>query len=323
VNAFGHPPHFPPEESFKLDVLCVGHAAFDIVLTVDRHPGPDEKCAASSMIFCGGGPAANASVTVARLGGGSAFLGYLGTDPFGSRHHDELTRESVRVDWVVRGGHPTPVSAILVKPDGSRTIVNHKTQTPWIVPEQLDLSNCSPNVVLLDGHEPLVSSTVLRHAAALGAKTVLDAGSLHRGTLELLSSVDFVIASRRFATDFASNEDPIAALLQLIRHAAWAAVTLGSEGVAWCENGTVQRLRAHRVKALDTTGAGDVFHGAFALSIARGAAVTQALSFANAAAALACTRLGARPGIPTEKEVTALLARHYSRKEDPMVTGET
>jgi len=312
VNPFGHPPYSTPAESFELDVLCVGHAAFDIVFTVDRHPGPDEKCSAPSMIFCGGGPAANASVTVARLGGRSAFLGYLGTDPFGSRHHDELTGECVRMDWVVKGSHPTPVSAILVKPNGSRTVVNHKTQTPWILPEQLDLSSCTPKVVLLDGHEPLIASAVLQRASEIGAKTVLDAGSVHRGTLELLSSVDFVIASARFATDFASNEDPIAALLHLGRHAAWAAVTLGQEGVAWCEAFSVQRLKAHPVEARDTTGAGDVFHGAFALEIARGTSVTQALSFANAAAALACTRLGARPGIPMEREVTALLAQQAS-----------
>ncbi|MHC1741458.1 MAG: carbohydrate kinase family protein [Syntrophobacteraceae bacterium] len=289
-------------------MLCVGHAAFDIVMSVERHPGPDEKCTATSMISCGGGPAANAAVAVARLGGRSAFLGYLATDPFGAQHHKELVRESVAVDWSIRGAHPSPISTILVKPDGSRTVVNHKSLTPYLSPEQVDLSGCFPRVVLFDGHEPEIGPAILKHAAGLEAKTVLDAGSVHRGTLELLPLVSFVIASQRFALDFARTDDPVAALRHLSRHTAWAAVTLGCEGVAWCDGSSVRKLNAHPVQPVDTTGAGDVFHGAFAVEIARGASVTRALQFANAAAAVACTRLGARPGAPFRDEVAAILA---------------
>jgi sulfofructose kinase len=285
----------------------VGHAAFDIVMSVDHHPGPDEKCSAASMIFCGGGPAANASVAVARLGGRSAFLGYVSDDPFGARQYEELARECVALDWVVRGPYPSPVSTILVKPDGSRTVVNHKALTPRLNSEQIDLSCCRPKVVLFDGHEPDITAAVLAHASKIGAKTVLDAGSLHRGTLELLQSVNCVIASQRFALDFAKTDDPVSALWHLSRHTARAAVTLGQEGVVWRDGSSVRRLSAHAVNIVDSTGAGDVFHGAFALELARGASIPQALRFANAAAALACTRLGARPGAPTRTEVAVLL----------------
>lgn len=292
-----------------LDVLCVGHAAYDVTMTVDRHPGSDEKCSATSMVACGGGPAANAAVAVARLGGKSGFLGYLGTDHFGARHYEELVREGVDVAGVVRGQHPTPLSAVLVKPDGTRTVVNHKAQTPSLFPGQVDLSRLAPKVILLDGHEPELAVAVLGRASALGARTVLDAGSVRRGTLDILGAVDFVIASRRFAVDFAAGEDPLAALRHLSRHAVWAAVTLGDAGVVWVEDSGAKTLRAHAIEAVDTTGAGDVFHGAFALAIARGALPSRAIRFANAAAALACTRLGARPGIPTAADVVALLAR--------------
>ncbi len=300
-----HPSRSTP--CVELDVLCVGHAAFDIALTVERHPGPDEKCAATAILFSGGGPAANGSVAVARLGGRSAFLGYLSTDPFGERHMEELVRESVQVEWIVRGPYPSPISMILVKPDGSRTVVNHKAQTPSLKPGQVCLSTCRPKVVLLDGHEPDIAPCILKHASKVGAKTVLDAGSVHRGTVELLAQASFVIASERFALDFAKVEDPVVGLEHLSRHTAWAAVTLGDEGVAWCDGSTVRQLSAHPVRTVDTTGAGDVFHGAFALEIARGASAERALHFANAAAALACTRLGARAGAPLRSEVDALL----------------
>lgn len=296
-------PSPPPE----LDVLCVGHAAFDIVMSVDHHPGPDEKCSAASMLFCGGGPAANASVAVARLGGRSAFLGYVSNDPFGARQYEELLRESVAVDWVVRGSFPSPVSTILVKPDGSRTVVNHKARTPRLHSGQIDLSCCRPKVVLFDGHEPDVTALVLAHASKIGAKTVLDAGSVHRGTLELLQFVNCVIASQRFALDFAKTDDPGSALSYLSHHTARAAVTLGQEGVMWRDGSSIRRLSAHVVDVVDSTGAGDVFHGAFALELARGASIQRALRFANAAAAVACTRLGARPGAPTQTEVAAIL----------------
>ncbi len=292
-----------------LDVLCVGHAAFDLTMTVERHPGPDEKCSATSMVSSGGGPAANASVAVTRLGGRSAFVGYLGTDPFGELHVAELLREHVAVTGVARGRYPTPFSIVLVKPDGARTVVNHKAQTPGLSPEQADLARFAPKVILMDGHEPEMGEAILRHAAKLGARTVLDAGSVRRGTLDLLGAVDFVIASTRFAVDFAADRDPLAALTVLSRHARWAAVTLGEAGIAWVENSRIQTVGAHRVEVVDTTGAGDVLHGAFALAIARGAPPSRALRFGNAAAALACTRLGARPGIPTAAEVVALLAR--------------
>ncbi len=300
-----HPSRSTP--CVELDVLCVGHAAFDITMTVERHPGPDEKCGATAMLSSGGGPAANASVAIARLGGRSAFLGYLSTDPFGARHMEDLVRESVQVEWIVRGPHPSPISMILVKPDGSRTVVNHKAQTPPLNPEQLCQLSCRPKVVLLDGHEPDIAACILKHASEVGAKIVLDAGSVHRGTLELLPQASFVIASERFALDFAKVEDPVVGLKHLSRHTAWAAVTLGREGVAWCDGSTVRQLSAHPVRAVDTTGAGDVFHGAFALEIARGASVERALYFANAAAALACTRLGARAGAPLRSEVDDLL----------------
>ena len=101
-----------------IDVFCVGHAAYDLVFRVPAHPGPDEKAVASHLLEVGGGPAANAAVTVVRLGGQSAFGGYLSLDKFGERHHKELEAEGVLTEFVTRGPARSPLSAIFVKPDG-------------------------------------------------------------------------------------------------------------------------------------------------------------------------------------------------------------
>ena len=131
-------------QSMEIDVLCVGHAAYDLVYSVDHHPEADEKCLASGLLMCGGGPAANAAVTVARLGGIAAFAGYLGRDVFGDMHFEELLSEGVITTLVVRGSHPTPLSSIIVKPGGKRTVITHKGSTPVLEPDQVDFIKFAP-----------------------------------------------------------------------------------------------------------------------------------------------------------------------------------
>ena len=292
---------------FEVDVLCVGHAAFDLVMSVDHHPGPDEKCHATSLLASGGGPAANAAVTVARLGGKSAFAGYLGDDFYGREHLSELMAEGVNTDLVVRGRHPTPVSLILAKPGGERTVVNHKAGTPLLGSKEIDFSRCRPKVILFDGHEPLLSPPLAKAAKDAGIRTVLDAGSVHRGTLDLMHCVDYLITSERFAHDFSGTNDVSQALSTLSGHAPFVVITRGAKGLVWSTRRGSGAMPAFPAKAVDTTGAGDTFHGAFALCTARGNDFDEALRYASAAAALNCTKLGARPGIPAGEQVDAYL----------------
>lgn len=303
-----------PVEPFEVEVLCVGHAAFDLTMLVDHHPGPDEKCFASALTECGGGPAANAAVTVARLGGSGAFAGYLGDDVYGCRHYAELASEGVNTTLLARGSRPTPLSVILVKPGGRRTVINHKAQTPFLRVSDVELSLCRPKVILFDGHEPLISVHLARLARARGIPTVLDAGSVHRGTVELASLADFLLASEKFARDFTQQEAPRHALDKLSRLAPFTAITLGEKGTLWKSREDRGEMRAFQIDAVDTTGAGDVFHGAFALGLARGMEMRTILRFACAAAALSCTKAGARLSIPTREEVDDFLLTEGSTK---------
>lgn len=303
--------------SFTLDVLCVGHASYDLIMTVDRHPGPDEKCSATGLVKSGGGPAANAAVAVARLGGSAAFAGYLGEDLYGCKHLKELEREGVRTDLIALGKHPTPLSFILVKPNGNRTVVNFKTATPPLNVDQINFACCSPTAILFDGHEPWISKPLVEAARNRGAITVLDAGSVHRGTLALLPLVDYLVASERFALDFTREQDPERAFRTLKQNSRSVVVTLGRRGLKWKDGHNEGVLPAFSVDAVDTTGAGDTFHGAFALEIARGASFASALVFASAAAALSCRRLGARLSIPTREDVQGLLRQ---QKISPVLT---
>lgn len=291
----------------KVDILSVGHASFDLVMMVDHHPTEDEKCLAYNLISCGGGPAANAAVAARRLGGTSAFAGYLGEDLYGSEHLAELQWEGVETELIVRGTHPTPLSVILVKPGGLSTVVTHKAETPPLENE-IDLALIHPKVILFDGHEPLIAAPLAKEAKKRGIPTILDAGSPHRGAKELALVVDYLIASEKFARGFTGEEDPVLAVEKLGDTAPFAAVTLGMKGLVWKRKGKMGSMAAFQVEPVDTTGAGDAFHGAFALAIARKQDPPGAMKFASAVAALCCTKAGARPGIPNAHEVRDFLA---------------
>lgn len=291
----------------NVDVLCVGHACYDLVFSVDRHPGADEKTFAEKLISCGGGPAANAAVTVSRLGLKSAFAGYLGSDFFGRRHLEEFDREGVNTDLIVRGDLPTPLSAIMVKPDGRRTVVNYKGATAPLTAESIDFSGCRPRVVLFDGHEPEVSLALTKAIKGRAISTVLDAGSVHRGSLKLLERVDYAVVSQKFARESTGKTDPLQAALKLRQLTSAAVVTLGEAGLVWNNKDGSGRLPAFSIDAVDTTGAGDAFHGAFAAGLATGKFWEDLLSYASAVGALCCTKYGARAAIPTAKDVAGFL----------------
>ncbi|WP_176582386.1 carbohydrate kinase family protein [Mariprofundus erugo] len=293
------------------DVLCTGHASWDISMAVTHHPASDEKITAHAMQLSGGGPAANAAVCIARLGGHAAFCGYLGHDLFGQAHLQELQQAGVDTTTVVRGDHPTPVSQILAKQDGLRSVVNFKGDTPTLavdtaVPDRL------PAVLLFDGHEPDLSLQLCEQARLQQCKTVLDAGSLHRGTQLLAPRVDYLVASARFASQYARTDDMMQALNCLAGTGNTAIITLGEEGLIWSRDGVFGSLPAFNITAIDSTGAGDAFHGAFALGVAREMPWSELLRYASAAGALTCTRLGARTALPDAAAVASLLAAQTS-----------
>ena len=214
-----------------IDVLCVGHASYDLVFSVPHHPGEDEKMLADSFVGCGGGPAANAAVQVAKLGLKAAFAGYLGNDLYGDKHYQELIDYGVNIDLVVRGDSPTPLSTVLVKPDGKRALINFKGETRALPENAIDFSKVNPKVVLFDGHEPRISvdyaKTLLKHKIPM----VLDAGSLHDGTQALVQLVDYPVCSEKFAIQWAGDVDN--ALSKLAKLAPYAVIILGERGLVW------------------------------------------------------------------------------------------
>ena len=265
------------------------------------------KIFADGFLGCGGGPAANAAILVTHLGFTAAFAGYLGQDLYGEMHAQEFVRAGVDTRLIVLGSSPTPISTVLVKPDGKRALINYKGETKPLPSGSVDFTSIKPKVILFDGHEPHISLPLARHARRTGIATVLDAGSLHQGTSALLDQVDYLVCSQKFARQYAGNEQ--AALQQLARVSPALVITLGEAGLIWRRGGEQGTMPAYPVTAIDSTGAGDAFHGAFAAALSAGMDWPDLLRYASAAGALCCTKTGAREGLPWKQEHQSLFAQ--------------
>jgi sulfofructose kinase len=292
----------------QFDVLCVGFACYDLTFAVDHHPGADEKARARAFLGCGGGTAANAAVAAAQSGATTAFIGYLGNDIYGDQHLAELHAAGVDTQLVVRGAEATSISAIFVKPDGARSIVNYREHiASGLTPTDVSFTQVWPKVVLFDGHQPALAMAVADWAQAQGIPTVLDADIVNDGSRALVRRCTIVAASEHFAQAFTGADSPQAGMAMLAQHARAVVVTLGERGLIWQRGMETGALPAFAVEVVDTTGAGDTFHGALAVGVAQGMAWAEMLRFASAAGALCCTKHGARIGIPTLAEVQTLL----------------
>jgi sulfofructose kinase len=287
-----------------VDVVCVGHASYDLIFSVPYHPSADEKIVATDFSGCGGGPAANAAITVSRLGLKAAFAGYLGNDLYGDKHWQEFIAEKISTQLIVRGSNSTPLSSIIVKPDGKRALINFKGKTQALPAKAIDFSSINPKVILFDGHEPQISLDLLELARKKSIPTVLDAGSLHEGTKQLMDKVDYLVCSEKFAQQFAKDINN--ALDLLAKNSPHVVITLGEKGLIWKYKDAQGKLPAFPVAAIDTTGAGDAFHGAFAAAISMHKNWYDSLRYASAAGALCCTKIGARPGLPSLGEHSIL-----------------
>jgi sulfofructose kinase len=292
-----------------VSVTCVGLAVIDLVMWIERVPSLPGKHFARRAETIGGGPAATAAVTIARLGGTARFAGRIGADERGDRILAGLTAEGVDVSGVRRvEGATSPVSSVFITPEGDRTIINHTDPNLYTVPPDAAVIQPS-DAVLADARWPAGALAAMAAAQRYDIPGVLDFDRTDPAPLaEAAARATHVVAAEPALAEFVGAPDPATALRRLReRTDAWIAVTTGGGGVSWLEDGGVQTLRPPTVEVVDTLGAGDVFHGAFTLALAEGRDEPAALRFATAAAALKCTRPVGRAGIPSRPEVEALV----------------
>jgi sugar/nucleoside kinase (ribokinase family) len=283
-----------------MHVVCVGLATVDLVQRVDRLPGVDAKTEALAAEVAAGGPATNAAITAAALGATVTLVTAVGAHPLSAVIQADLHRYGITLlDATPQALTPPPVSAVTVlDATGERTIVSRNAGgVAAPAPEGLAGVLATADVVLADGHHPALA----RAAAASGRRLVLDAGSWRPVFAELLPVADVAACSAAFhpPPDFGARGLPGAAAGD-VRAALRAAgvvrgaVTRGPGPVSWWSGDESGELTVPAVAAVDTAGAGDVFHGALAVALGRGDDLVAALSFAIRIAGIRVRHAGPR-----------------------------
>lgn len=298
-----------------INVLCIGHAAFDVSVMANHFPLENSKGETDQILEAGGGPAANAAYLLSSWGIRSGFAGLLGDDHYGRRITEEFQAVGTDLSLVdYRPGYATPLSIIWInRQNGSRTVINRTLpHSPLQFPPKA-LSQISPQVLLFDGHE--LEASLMALQAFPQAVSVLDAGSWREGTATLAGQVNYLVASEKFAlqacalAQLAEEPDRQSCIRQLRqRYGHGVVVTLGENGVIADDGQGYCRLPAYPARTVDTTAAGDIFHGAFVYGLLQGMSFKETLRFASMTASLSVRKPGGRLSIPQLIEVQEALA---------------
>jgi sugar/nucleoside kinase (ribokinase family) len=296
------------------DAVGFGLNAVDHLCVVPRYPEEDSKTPILSFSRAAGGQAATAMVVLARFGLRAKYVGKVGGDETGAFSLESIRREGVDVsDVPAVAGVSNQLAVIIVdRRTGERTILWHRPVEIATRPEEITREKVAVGrVLLVDGHDAPAAARAAALARESRVPVVLDAETVKDGTRDLVPLVDLLVASSRFPALFTGADDRLEALGRLrALGPRFVAMTLGREGaIALAPDGSVVRSAGFAVEAIDTTGAGDAFHGAFVYGLLQGWTVARTLDFSNAAAALNCTAAGARGRLGSLAEVEAFAAR--------------
>jgi len=294
-------------------VICVGHAALDYVYRIDAFPPVPTKVRSLEHIESGGGMAANAAAAIARLGGPVELWSRTGADAAGERIRAFLEADGVDVSFVkVHEGARSSTSAVIVDSKGDRLVIGERDHAMSMDPSWLPLFRIGEAAAVMSDMRWVEGTRAAFAAARIqGVPTILDADLGGGGDFrEFLSLADYAIFSGPALEAFVPGEDDagrLAAVLAMgVTHAG---VTRGPKGYFWAgKEGASGHQPAFDLEVVDTTGAGDAFHGAFAWALAEGRAVPECARIAAAVSALKCRRLGARSGLPTREELESFLS---------------
>jgi ribokinase len=301
-------------------IVVVGSSNTDMIIRLSRIPRPGETILGGRFLTAAGGKGANQAVGAARAGGKVAFIARVGKDVFGDQAVAGLRRDGIDVRKVFRdAAAPSGVALIFVAEDGENSIAvaggaNARLSSADV--RQAGALIRSAAVLLAQLETPLAAvRTAAELAVRAGVPVILNpapARALPDSLLRLISIITPNETEAELLTGIEITDEAAAAKASqalLLRGARAVILTLGARGAFLADGKRAQLVPGFRIKARDTTAAGDIFNGALAVALAEGQELPDAVRFANAAAALSVARLGAQPSAPTRLEIERLLQR--------------
>lgn len=287
--------------------VCVGHATYDIVLPLSEYPIENKRNRTTNKIECGGGPAATAAYLLAKWGVNSTYIGTVGNDYYGKNIIREFNNIGVNTEYIEKlNGYSTDVSYIIAnEKNGSRTLITSKDHNIDKLSEEIDIE---ADFILVDGeHFKTAEEIIMKNPNAI---SVLDAGHVNDKTNELGKIVNYIICSKDYAEEFTNKRIDVSDMNNLIAiyeelkiyFKTNIIITLGEDGSFTKINDYII-IPSIKVNAVDSTGAGDIFHGAFMYFLAKNYSLREAIKYASVAGALSTEKIGSRFAIPDVSEV--------------------
>lgn len=291
-----------------MKILCIGHAAYDITVPVEHFPTENTKNRVHARVECGGGPASNAAYLLGKWGLDTTFMGIVGHDLYGQNIKKEFESVNVNTTYLEMNKEEITTSSFILanRENGSRTIFTHRPSDMKMNDVEIDFT---PDIILVDGQEPELSTKIIKENP--NAISIIDAGRSRKEVVDLAKLVTYVVCSKEFAEQVTElkidydNWDSITAIYKKMEEIFKnkIVVTLESKGCLYKHNDEIKIMPSIQVKAIDSTGAGDIFHGAFTYGIAKNFDYEKVLKYANIAGAISVTRIGGRYSVPTLEEM--------------------
>ncbi len=291
-----------------MKVVCIGNVAYDITIPVEEYPIENTKNRVNKRVEGGGGPASNAAYLLGKWGIDVHFIGVTGDDEFGKQIIEEFKSVNVNLKYLqVDQNSKTTASFIIANTkNGSRTILSYREPSMELDKIQIDFK---PDIILVDGQEFKVAKEIILNNKK--AISVIDAGRVTDNVVELCKIVDYVVCSREFAetitgikVDYNNKDTLIQNYLKLKDiFPGEVVITLESKGSLYFQNNKLMKMPSLKVKALDSTGAGDIFHGAFVYGLSKNWPIDKICKLSNIAGALSVTRLGGRRSVFAKEEI--------------------
>lgn len=296
------------------DCVGMGICAVDFISILENYPLLDQKIDAEAFSFQGGGPVPTALVTLARLGAKTSYIGVVGDDENGKFILNEFNKAGVDSSATIIDKNCSTNKAFIWvdKSTGKKSIVlNHDSTSAPMIADEISRRHLTTTKYLhIDGRETEAVFEAVKFAKKNGAEIVMDAGSPRKSMDELLKLVDYPVVSEAFCSAYFETGSFEKNLLRMREYGAKCAViTCGEKGSYAMDGSGMYYQPAYDVEVIDTTGAGDVFHGAFIFGLIQKWKLEDIIKFSAAAAALKCTKIGGRSGIPDLNIVNIFLAQ--------------
>lgn len=289
-----------------MKILVIGHAAYDITMAVDKFPKENTKNRIDNRVECGGGPAANAAYLLGKWGLDVSFAGIVGNDDYGKKIKEELESVNINTKYLQFSDEFSTTNSFIVanKENGSRTIFTYRDKNMTMEEIELDFE---PDIILFDGQEIAMTNKILDMYP--NAISIIDAGRTTDEIIALAKKATYLVCSKEFAEKVSGividENESYAKIYDYIKKEFnnEVIITLEENGCLYKLNNQIKIMPSLKVKALDSTGAGDIFHGAFTYGIAKKYELEKVLKVANIAGALSVTKIGSKYSIPEKEEI--------------------